>query len=139
MIDHDCIFCKIASGEIPSKTLYEDNEFRVILDISPASKGHAIILPKTHITNIFDIEEPEASKLLLIVKKVASAMKEYLHYDGINILQNNGKAAGQTVFHLHVHLIPRYKEDTISIGWIPTKPSEEELTTLAKEIQNVLN
>lgn len=119
MSDSNCIFCKIAAGEIPSKTLYEDDNFRVILDISPASKGHAIILPKKHAANIYELAEEDASKIFVVAKKVAAAMQKTLQCDGLNILQNNGEVAGQSVFHLHVHLIPRYKDDKLTIKWTP--------------------
>lgn len=117
MRDENCIFCKIAAGEIPSRTLYEDESFRVIMDISPASKGHAIILPKNHAADLFEFSEEDAGKIFIVAKKVATIMKDVLKCDGFNILQNNGEIAGQTVFHLHVHLIPRYKDDKISIRW----------------------
>lgn len=112
-----CIFCKIATGEIPSKTVYEDDDFRAILDISPASKGHVIILPKNHADNIFEISDEDASGIMLVAKKIASKVKNVFGCDGVNILQNNGEAAGQTVFHLHVHVIPRYENDNIRIKW----------------------
>lgn len=134
----DCIFCKIANGEIPSATIYEDELFRVIMDIAPASKGHAIILPKNHMANIFELEQKEGEAILLVAKKVATAMKDELGCDGINILQNNGEAAGQTVFHLHVHLIPRYKEDQVHIKWVPTEAKDYNLTELAERIANRL-
>lgn len=113
----DCIFCKIAAGEIPSATIYEDESFRVILDIAPASKGHAIILPKKHGADIFELEEEDCTNIFLVAAKVSKAMKEVLHCDGLNVLQNNGEAAGQTVFHFHMHLIPRYIGDKVSIAW----------------------
>ena len=105
MTDSSCIFCKIANGEIPSKTVYEDTRFRVILDISPASKGHAIILVKNHAANVFELAEEDAAAIYVVAKKVATAMKKVLKCDGVNILQNNGEVAGQTVFHLHFHVL----------------------------------
>ena len=114
---NDCIFCKIAKGEIPSATVYEDDDFRVIMDISPASEGHMIILPKEHAANVYELSDATASKIYVLAKKLATALKDELDCDGINILQNNGEAAGQTVFHLHVHVIPRYKGDTVNITW----------------------
>ena len=139
MTNTDCIFCKIANGEIPSHTLYEDGECRVIFDISPASKGHAIILPKKHAANIFEISEEDASKIYVVAKKVAAALSEELHCDGVNILQNNGEAAGQTVFHLHMHIIPRYKDDTVNIKWNPTNPDEALLDQLSEKLKTIFN
>ena len=138
MTDTNCIFCKIANGEIPSKTLYEDDSFRVILDISPASKGHAIILPKNHAANLYELPEEDASKIMLVAKKVATALKDVLHCDGMNILQNNGEAAGQTVFHLHVHLIPRYENDTVNIKWKPGTPDDIFLAEFAEKVTEAL-
>ena len=117
MTNDNCIFCKIAAGVIPSATIYEDEDFRVILDIEPASKGHALILPKEHYANLYELPEELASKAMLVAKKVITKMTEILGCDGYNVLQNNGEAAGQTVFHYHMHLIPRYKEDDVTIGW----------------------
>ena len=117
MIKDDCIFCKIANGDIPSATVYEDDDFRVILDIAPAAKGHALILPKQHYANIWELGEEESKKVLALAAKVTKAQKAALSCDGINVLQNNGTAAGQTVFHFHMHLIPRYDDDDVMIPW----------------------
>lgn len=136
MIDQNCIFCKIAAGEIPSATVYEDEDFRVIMDISPASKGHAIILPKTHAANIFEVSDEVAGKIFVVAKKVATAMKEELDCEGINILQNNGEIAGQTVFHLHVHLLPRYKGDKIAIKWSHKDKYTDDFAAIAKSIKD---
>ena len=139
MTNSDCIFCKIANGEIPSKTLYEDDSFRVILDISPASKGHAIILPKNHASNIYELSNEDAGKIMIVAKKVATVLKEVLSCDGMNILQNNGETAGQTVFHLHVHLIPRYKNDDVTIHWMAGKEGNTLEDTIVEKIQATMN
>ena len=120
----NCIFCKIANGEIPAATLYEDEDFRVILDLGPASKGHALILPKAHAANIYELSDEMAAKAMILAKKMATAMTEALKCDGFNIVQNNGECAGQTVFHFHMHLIPRYQGDTVGITWTPGELSE---------------
>ena len=125
MRQDNCIFCKIAAGEIPSATIYEDNDFRVILDIEPASKGHALILPKEHYANLYELSDELAAKALIVAKKVITKMTAILGCDGYNVVQNNGEAAGQTVFHFHIHLIPRYKEDDVNIGWEQGKLTEE--------------
>ena len=116
-IDDNCIFCKLANGQIPTNSIYEDDDFKVILDAAPAAKGHAIILPKTHAANLFELPDEYGEKIFAIAKKCGKAIKETYDYDGLNVLQNNGEAAGQTVFHLHVHLIPRMKNDNIDIKW----------------------
>lgn len=134
----NCIFCRIASGEIPSSVIYEDEDFKVIMDIAPAAKGHAIILTKKHFANLFELEEDVAGKVLSVAKKVAAAMKEELCCDGINLLQNNGEAAGQTVFHLHFHLIPRYKDDDVHIKWKPGRYEDGEAADIAAKIADRL-
>lgn len=117
MNQDNCIFCKIAKGEIPSATIYEDDDFRVILDLMPASKGHALVLPKAHAANLYELEDEVAAKLLPVAKKVMAQMTDILGCDGYNVLQNNGACAGQTVFHYHMHLIPRYEGEEIGISW----------------------
>ena len=130
----DCIFCKIAAGEIPSKTLYEDEKFRVILDLGPATKGHALILPKRHAANLFELPEETAAAVMVVAKRLANTMRERLMCDGLNLIQNNGEAAGQTVNHFHLHLIPRYEGDGQTIGWTPNEVTQEELEVIKQEI-----
>lgn len=132
----DCIFCKIAAGEIPSATIYEDEEFRVILDLGPATKGHALLIPKKHYANLMEIPEDLAAKAMVTAKKVVTVMKEALGCDGYNVVQNNGEAAGQTVFHFHMHLIPRYAGDGAGVTWTPGTLSDadkEEILAKAAE------
>lgn len=124
MRDENCIFCKIANGEIPAATLYEDEDFRVILDLGPASKGHALILPKEHYASLYELDDEVASKVLVLAKKLITTMTEILHCDGYNLVQNNGEAAGQTVHHFHMHLIPRYENDNVGITWKPGSLSD---------------
>ena len=129
----ECIFCKIAKGEIPSATLYEDEEFRVILDLGPANKGHALILPKAHYENLYDLPDEMAAHAMILAKKIATKMKGILNCDGYNLVQINGEAAGQTVFHFHMHLIPRYTDDHAGITWTPgTLTSEDRDEILEK-------
>lgn len=130
-----CIFCDIAKGNIPSATIYENSDFRVILDIAPASKGHALIITKEHFDNIFEIDAETAGKLFSLATEVARAMKSELNCDGINILQNNGEIAGQTVNHFHLHLIPRYVGDNIDLTVKSNSSDSEELQALAKAIK----
>lgn len=135
MKQENCIFCKIAAGEIPSATIYEDNDFRVILDIEPASKGHALIIPKDHYANLYELSDELAAKALIVAKKVISKMTNIVGCDGYNVVQNNGEAAGQTVFHFHIHLIPRYKDDSVNITWKQGSLTEE----LKAEILSKMN
>ena len=110
---NDCIFCAIAAGEIPCFKIYEDDLTLAYLDINPFSEGHALVIPKIHAADISEIEEDALAALILRVKKVASHLKEALPCDGFNILQNNGEAAGQTVRHIHFHIVPRWTGDPI--------------------------
>lgn len=128
----DCIFCKIIAGEISSNTIYEDAEFRVILDLAPASKGHALILPKEHYADIYEIDGELAGKAMKLAKKLAGHMTEVLQCDGFNILQNNHEVAGQTVFHFHMHLIPRYRnaKNNDILMWSHETFSDEEMAEI---------
>ncbi len=133
----DCVFCKIIDGQIPSAAIYEDEDFRVILDISPASKGHALILPKEHYANLYELPEDLAAKAMVLAKKLAAHMTEKLECDGFNLVQNNGEVAGQTVFHFHLHLIPRYKDgdNRDLLTWNQLSYGEGEAQELAKLLQ----
>ena len=132
MKDCNCIFCKIANGEIPSTTLYEDEDFRVILDLGPATRGHALLLPKNHFANLFELDDETAQKAILVAKKMAGKMKAALGADGFNLVQNNGEAAGQTVFHFHMHLIPRYENDNAGILWEPGENTPEDMAEVKR-------
>ena len=134
----NCIFCKIANGEIPAATLYEDENFRVILDLGPASKGHALILPKSHAANIYELSDEMAAKAMILAKKMATAMTAALKCDGFNIVQNNGECAGQTVFHFHMHLIPRYKGDQVGIIWHPVELSDADKEEILLKVNEQL-
>lgn len=138
MIDKDCIFCKIAGGEIPSATVYEDSDFRVILDLSPASRGHALILPKEHFKDLCELDGAIASKVLPLAGKIGTAMKEALGCAGFNVVQNNGREAGQTVFHFHVHIIPRYENGPSMVTWEPGNPGSEELQKISSIIREAM-
>lgn len=138
MKKEDCIFCKIADGQIPSCTVYEDEDFRVILDIAPAAKGHALILPKNHYDDLWALGEAESAKIMKLAAAVSKAQKEVMACDGINVLQNNGPAAGQSVFHFHMHLIPRYEEDGIVIPWETLNYEDGEAEQLCEAIKNAI-
>jgi len=136
----ECIFCKIVDNEIHSFCVYEDADFKVIMDKFPAQKGHVLIIPKDHSTNIFDISDDAAAKIYPLAKKLSIAIKETLCADGINIVQNNGKAANQAVFHFHLHIIPRYVDDGVKLN-TPTNyvTSDAEILEVADLIRNKLN
>lgn len=130
----DCIFCKLANGVFPTNSIYEDDDFNVILDADPATKGHALIIPKEHAADIFEVNIETAKKIMPLAKKIAEKQKEALGCDGVNIVQNNGACAGQTVFHLHVHIIPRYKGKDPILTWSHESFTDEEY----KEIKELL-
>ncbi len=135
MRDDNCIFCKIANGEIPSATVYEDDDFRAILDLGPASKGHTLILPKNHYKDICEADEAAMAKILPLAAKLGKSMKSQLGASGFNVVQNNGTSAGQTVFHLHVHVIPRYEGGPAMVTWEPGKAEQEELAQTAEALK----
>lgn len=126
MRDENCIFCKLAGGEIPTATLYEDGDFRVILDANPAAKGHALIIPKEHYANLYELDDELAAKVMVLAKKIITKLTDVLGCDGYNIVQNNGEAAGQTVFHFHLHMIPRFKDDGVGLTWKMGELTEED-------------
>ncbi len=136
MKDDNCIFCKLANGDIPTNKIYEDDTFTVILDASPATRGHALILPKEHAANIYELPDETASKVFVLAKKLATKMTDILSCDGFNIIQNNGEVAGQTVFHFHLHLIPRYYGDgnEDKLCWNHLDLTEEELAEIREEL-----
>ena len=132
MRDENCIFCKIIAGEIPSTTVYEDDDVKAILDVNPAAKGHVIVLPKNHAADVYSLPDEDLSKAICVAKKIAGALKKAYNCDGVNILQNNGEAAGQSVFHLHIHVIPRFVGDTVNMKWIPGEMPTDMEETAAK-------
>lgn len=138
MKEENCIFCKLAFGDIPTNTVYEDEYLRAIMDAAPANKGHIIIIPKSHAKDIFELEDIYVEKAFILAKKIAIALKSFLNCDGINILQNNGESAGQTVFHFHVHIIPRYKNDNCKITWTQCSYEDGEIAEIAKNINTLI-
>ena len=131
----DCIFCKLANGVFPTNSIYEDEYVKVILDAGPATKGHALVIPKEHYQDIFDIDETTLTNAIKVAKKVAARMVDVLKCDGVNIVQNNKEAAGQSVPHFHIHVIPRYKNDGAHILWNPTEPDENEQKALCEKLK----
>ncbi len=136
MKDEKCIFCKLANGDIPTNSIYQDDDFNVILDADPATKGHALILPKNHFANLMEIDDEVAAMALPLAKKIAINMKEKLGCAGINIVQNNGEAAGQTVSHFHIHVIPRYEDDPDKsiCGWSHQSFTDEETAAVVEKL-----
>lgn len=134
----ECLFCKIISGEVPSFTVYEDDLFKVILDRFPAAPGHVLILPKKHYANIFELGEEEAREIYPLAQKIAKVIKEAVNADGINIVQNNGDAAGQSVYHFHLHIVPRKIDDGVILNKTSnTETTIEDLEAVLKSISNL--
>ena len=133
---HNCVFCGIAAGDIPAHVLYEDAALMVILDAFPSSLGHALVIPKNHADDIYTLPAETAGRLFVLAAQTATRLKDALSCDGINILQNNGEAAGQTVHHFHLHIIPRYKGDDVRIAWHHAAPSAETVQAFAAKWKN---
>ena len=131
----NCIFCKIAGGHLPANILYEDDTFIAILDAFPATKGHTLIIPKAHAHNFFDLPEATAALLLPLAKKLAIKINTALKPDGLNIMQNNLPAAGQSVLHYHMHLIPRWERDGAILQKSVVKLTQDEMTEVFEELK----
>ena len=138
----DCLFCKIKNGEIPSKKVYEDEYVYAFMDIGPLTKGHTLLIPKEHVANVFEMSEETAANLFKVAPRIANAIKDTFKPAGMNLLNNNGAPAGQSVFHFHLHFIPRYDATD---GFKPTWNTKEDeytpeiLQKLAEEIKANLN
>lgn len=135
MRNENCIFCKILNGDIPAAKLYEDEDFAIILDVGPASFGHALIIPKDHYANLFEMPEEMLSKCMKLAKVWGDKLVKALNADGLNLVQNNGLAAGQTVFHYHLHMIPRYDGDSVGGLWTPGSLSEEQKKEILEKVK----
>lgn len=137
-----CIFCQIIEGEIPSAKIYEDEHVYAFMDIMPLTKGHVLLIPKKHVENIYDFTEEDAAQFFKAAPKVANALKDEFTPIGMNLLQNNGAAAGQTVFHYHLHFIPRYDEtDGFDLSTWESKQEEftpEKVQQLAENLRKKL-
>jgi histidine triad (HIT) family protein len=132
----DCIFCKIVSGEIPAVKVLDEELVVAFMDINPSSRGHMLVVPKNHAENIFEIPESDLATLIKAVKKCAGAAKDVLRAEGVTILQLNGKASDQIVPHLHIHVIPRWENDGLSVSTWEMKPGDmEEIQDIARKIR----
>ena len=131
-----CIFCSIINGDIPSYKVYEDDSFLAFLDISQAEVGHTLVVPKKHFDNFLEMDDETAQKMIVLVKKLANKVKQATNASGINILNNNGASAGQSVNHIHFHIIPRYDNDDLVIKFTEHKLSQDEFIDLANKIKN---
>jgi histidine triad (HIT) family protein len=114
-----CIFCEIVAGEAPSTKVYEDDRTLAFMDINPATDGHTLVIPKAHARDLFDLTDEDADAMFRSVRRVAAAVKDAFQVGGVNLVQANGAVAFQTVFHVHVHVVPRYRIDELALPWIP--------------------
>lgn len=137
-MEEECIFCKIAMGEIPSTKLYEDERVLSFLDINPAAKGHALVIPKKHYHTLLDMPHEELKEVMEVVQKVAAAIMSTLQAEGFNIIQSNKEVAGQVIPHVHFHIIPRSKGDNLNFQWEHGKAEQEELKKYAEMIKEKL-
>ncbi len=133
-----CLFCSIASGTLESATIFENSEFKVILDKFPGARGHTLILPKEHYDDIYDLDVETAGKMFGLATIVAKALRTVFNCDGLNLLQNNGSIAGQTIMHFHIHLIPRFEDDGLNFAWETKKFTDDELEAIADSIKSHL-
>ena len=134
MADPDCIFCKIVAGEIPARIVDEDERTIAFMDIAPATRGHALVIPRAHSRDLLEIEPEDLKAAALAAQRLAGRVKERLGADGVNLLNACGPAAWQTVFHFHIHVIPRYDSDPLRLPWIPSQGDPDEIASAAQEI-----
>jgi histidine triad (HIT) family protein len=134
-VAEDCIFCKIAAGELPSEVVQEDEETLAFMDINPWTRGHALVIPRNHSRNLYEIGEDDLAVTAAAAKRLAERMRDRLGCDGVNVLNACEPAAWQTVFHFHLHVIPRYEDDPLQLPTRPQEADEEELAKLAEELR----
>lgn len=134
----ECIFCAIVEGKIPSARVYENEHVLAFMDIAPANPGHLLIIPKQHYRNIFDMPADVGNKIMEAAIPLATAIREALKPDGLNLFQSNEPAAFQTVFHFHLHLIPRWEGDPLRLPWRPSEGNIDEINNIASKISNAM-
>jgi histidine triad (HIT) family protein len=134
MADQDCIFCKIVAGELPARIVEEDERTIAFMDIAPATRGHALVIPRAHSTDLLSIGREDLIAVAIASRRLATRVKERLGADGVNLLNSCGAAAWQTVFHFHVHVIPRYEGDPLRLPWVPSEGDREQIDLAAQEL-----
>jgi histidine triad (HIT) family protein len=135
MAEADCIFCKILAGELPAQIVDEDERTVAFMDIAPATRGHALVIPRKHATDLLGIEPDDLQAVAVAAQRLAARAKERLGADGVNLLNSCGSAAWQTVFHFHVHVIPRYSDDPLRLPWVPEQGDPAQIATTAQELK----
>jgi histidine triad (HIT) family protein len=132
----DCLFCKIATGEIPAEIVQEDEATLAFMDINPWTRGHALVIPRAHSRNLYEVPEDDLAHTLAAAKRLAIRMRDRLRCDGLNLLNSCEPAAWQTVFHFHVHVIPRYDDDPLQLPTRPQQAEQEQLARVAAELRD---
>jgi histidine triad (HIT) family protein len=134
MSDPDCIFCKIVAGELPATIIDEDERTISFMDIAPATRGHALVIPRAHSADLLSVEPEDLQAVVLASRRLAARVSERLGADGVNLINSCGSAAWQTVFHFHVHLVPRYDDDPLRLPWVPAPGDPQEIAAAAEEL-----
>ncbi len=135
MSDPDCIFCKIVAGELPGQIIEEDERTIAFMDINPATRGHLLVIPRAHARNLLEISPEDLGATIATVQRMARRVNERLEPAGINLINSCGSAAWQTVFHFHVHVIPRYEDDPLKLPWVPAPGDSDEIAAVAGELR----
>lgn len=136
MADPDCIFCKIVAGELPARIVHEDERTISFMDIAPATRGHALVIPRAHSADLLSLDREDLLAVVLAAQWLATRAKERLGADGVNLLNSCGRAAWQTVFHFHVHVIPRYEDDPLRLPWVPSEGDRAQIAAAAQELSD---
>jgi histidine triad (HIT) family protein len=134
MYDPDCLFCKIAAGEIPATRVREDERTIAFMDINPATRGHALVVPRAHSADLFEVSDHDLERAMLAARRLARKIRAALQPDGFNLLNACGAAAWQTIFHFHLHVIPRYENDPLRLPWQPQPGDQDDIAAAAKEL-----
>jgi histidine triad (HIT) family protein len=132
MRDPDCLFCKIVAGELPSQRVDEDQRTVAFMDISPATRGHALVVPRSHAADLLEVAPEDLAAVAIAAQRLAARAVDRLGADGVNLINSCGADAWQTVFHLHMHVIPRYKDDPLKLPWVPSSGDADEIAATAE-------
>ena len=132
--NEDCIFCKIAAGELPARIVREDERTVAFMDIAPATRGHALVIPRAHARDLYEVDPEDLSAVVRAAQDLARRARERLGADGVNLLNSCGPAAWQTVFHFHIHVIPRYEGDPLRLPWVPAQGDPDEIAAAAAQL-----
>jgi histidine triad (HIT) family protein len=135
MRDPDCIFCKVVAGEIPGEIVDSDERTITVMDINPATRGHVVVIPREHSENLITVSDEDLNATMASARRIAARMQEALSPDGFNVLNNVGRAAWQSIFHFHVHVIPRYHDDPLQLPWLPEPADPAELAAVADDLR----